>query len=55
LPLFIPGIAWQAHLGGFAVGIAVTAVWMNGGARTAVARTAVAVLGMIISYFIAVM
>lgn len=42
LPLFIPGIAWQAHLGGFAVGVVVTGVWMMPGVQRAATRTAVA-------------
>lgn len=39
LPLFIPGIAWQAHLGGFAAGVLVTGLWMVPALRGAAART----------------
>lgn len=42
LPLFIPGIAWQAHLGGFAAGIAITAVWVMPPIRRPTPRTVVA-------------
>jgi membrane associated rhomboid family serine protease len=42
LPLFIPGIAWQAHLGGFAAGCLITAVWTVRPLRSAVARAGIA-------------
>jgi membrane associated rhomboid family serine protease len=42
LPLFIPGIAWQAHLGGFAVGLVVASVWVTRVGRSPRVRAAVA-------------
>ena len=42
LPLFIPGIAWQAHLGGFAAGCVITAVWTIRSLRSTLARAGVA-------------
>ena len=53
LPLFIPGIAWQAHLGGFAAGIVVTAAWQVG-PRSQVLRGAVAAVVGVGAYVAAV-
>ncbi len=44
LPLIVPRIAWQAHLGGLAAGAAIMFIWlkMPRGPRVGLARTAVA-------------
>ena len=46
LPLVVPGIAWQAHLGGLAVGAVVTAVWglVDAPRRSGLVRAGVPVL-----------
>jgi membrane associated rhomboid family serine protease len=54
LPLFIPGIAWQAHLGGFAAGVVVTGLWMVPTLRGTVARTLVAAAVGVLSFLLAV-
>ena len=42
LPLLIPGIAWQAHLGGFAVGLVVASMWLMAAGRSPRVRIAIA-------------
>lgn len=50
LPLFIPGIAWQAHVGGLIVGL-VSGLWWTDRSRRSVPRTAVS--RMILPAFVA--
>lgn len=38
IPLFVPNVAWQAHIGGFVVGIAAAAVVAHLGRRVSVER-----------------
>lgn len=44
LPLFLPGIAWQAHLGGLAAGALIAAVWGLSRRPTLAVRTAAGIV-----------
>lgn len=50
LPLFIPGIAWQAHLGGFAAGLVVSGAWQAGAVRSHLVRAAMAAVVAVLAY-----
>jgi membrane associated rhomboid family serine protease len=58
LPLFVPRIAWEAHVGGLVVGILVAAVWdrmpLEAG-RAALARASVAAVPAVVSLLILVL
>lgn len=57
LPFFVPGIAWQAHVGGLAAGILVAAAWDRipvDGTSATPRRVAVALAVMVIAFVVAI-
>lgn len=46
IPLIVPGVAWQAHLGGLVAGFVIGEIWARTRGRNAVAQRTIAALAV---------